>query len=189
VIFSRRLKRQYLWIDALCIFQDGHNNCRKQVSQMPPCYETAYVALAATASTCSNGGCFQKADTGLQAKELSAVDHSGNLHHILVRQHLPHWVHADPRYSGASSKDFPILDSGWILQERLLAPRIIHFGRHELLWGCMQCEAYERSILDHINSKYHRKAQHQQRLSLNNKRAHDLQTQSLSMRKDSLASR
>ncbi|KAK8859801.1 heterokaryon incompatibility protein-domain-containing protein [Apiospora arundinis] len=32
---------------------------------------------------------------------------------------------------------------GWVLQERLLSPRVIHFGAHQLLWECCTKDAAE----------------------------------------------
>lgn len=33
---------------------------------------------------------------------------------------------------------------GWVLQERLLAPRVLHFGRQQLFWECQTLEAAEK---------------------------------------------
>jgi hypothetical protein len=33
---------------------------------------------------------------------------------------------------------FPLLKRGWVFQERLLAPRVLHFGPQELWWECLE---------------------------------------------------
>lgn len=37
----------------------------------------------------------------------------------------------------------PLNQRGWVLQERLLAPRILHFCRRELFWECCETAASE----------------------------------------------
>ena len=33
----------------------------------------------------------------------------------------------------------PLGGRGWVLQERLLAPRTLNFGREQLFWECREC--------------------------------------------------
>src|SRR5438034_2107576 len=40
--------------------------------------------------------------------------------------------------------DAPLNRRGWVLQESLLAPRILHFGKTQLLWECCEMEAAEK---------------------------------------------
>jgi hypothetical protein len=35
-----------------------------------------------------------------------------------------------------SRTDWPLLTRGWVLQERILAPRVIHYARDQLYWEC-----------------------------------------------------
>ena len=47
----------------------------------------------------------------------------------------------------------PLNTRAWVLQERLLTPRIIHFGANQLLWQCgidALCEMYPTTSLDHL---------------------------------------
>lgn len=41
----------------------------------------------------------------------------------------------------------PLNDRGWTLQERLLAPRVLHFGTSEMAWECAEKIACECQIL------------------------------------------
>jgi hypothetical protein len=46
----------------------------------------------------------------------------------------------------------PLNTRGWVLQERLLAPRILHFGRNQLYWQCgldALCEMFPKDINKH----------------------------------------
>jgi hypothetical protein len=40
--------------------------------------------------------------------------------------------------------DAPLTRRGWACQERLLAPRVLHLGRHQLLWECRSLAAAEQ---------------------------------------------
>jgi hypothetical protein len=57
---------------------------------------------------------------------------------------------ADPYRPQELDQDFPLLQRAWVLQERLLSPRVLHFGRHELMWECTETTACECSFLDHV---------------------------------------
>ena len=39
--------------------------------------------------------------------------------------------------------DAPVNTRAWVVQERLLAPRTLHFGRDQLFWECRTFEACE----------------------------------------------
>jgi hypothetical protein len=46
----------------------------------------------------------------------------------------------------------PLNTRGWVLQERTMAPRILHFGRNQLFWQCgldQSCEWYPRDYGKH----------------------------------------
>jgi Heterokaryon incompatibility protein (HET) len=53
---ARKLKLDYLWIDALCIVQDDDVDKQKEISNLPSIYKNSYVTIsAATAATNSEG--------------------------------------------------------------------------------------------------------------------------------------
>jgi hypothetical protein len=117
---------------------------------MPLSYENAYVTLAATFSPASAGGCFSQAGSEFRARDFAVRDRSENPHQIFVHRHSPHWLIADPRHLQELDQDFPLLQRAWVLQERLLSPRVLHFGRHKLMWRCMEATACECLFLDYI---------------------------------------
>jgi hypothetical protein len=47
-------------------------------------------------------------------------------------------IHARPIINHMDQADFPLLKRGWVHQERLLAPRVLHFGPQELWWECLE---------------------------------------------------
>lgn len=46
----------------------------------------------------------------------------------------------------------PLLSRGWVLQERLLSPRVVYLGGKELLWECIHHVASERCPLGTVMS-------------------------------------
>ncbi|KAL9593413.1 MAG: hypothetical protein Q9219_007564 [cf. Caloplaca sp. 3 TL-2023] len=85
----------------------------------------------------------------------------------LFTQRNPSWVEGiivHPQWAGLKSAAFRVVESGlwesligsadlnkraWVVQERLLAPRVLHFGHTQLAWECHEveaCEAYPTSL-------------------------------------------
>jgi hypothetical protein len=149
--FAARLKIRYLWIDSLCIVQDDEEDWSVQASKMPSIYENAYVTLAAIASSSSTGGCFSDSSSEFMARDFAVVDRDGESYQIFARRHLPHFLMPDGSVSWELNQEFPLLKRAWVLQERLLSPRVLHFARHELMWECMESAACECSFLDKVD--------------------------------------
>lgn len=125
----------YIWIDALCIIQDNPEDWQTQSGMMASIYENSYITLAATASVCGSSGCFQKKSTAYKERSLEVSGTGGHVSQIFIRQLVSHW--AVPSTS-ASKRDHPLLSRGWVFQERILSPRVLHFCKHELVWECGQ---------------------------------------------------
>ncbi|KAF2430226.1 HET-domain-containing protein [Tothia fuscella] len=124
VIFTRKLGVQYLWIDSLCIVQDDEEDWQTESTKMASIYARSHLTLAATGSNSDLGGLFSK-----QAKvTLKGVYRDGEIYEI----------HARPVIYHNEEADFPLLKRGWVFQERLLAPRVLHFGPQEMWFECME---------------------------------------------------
>ena len=55
----------------------------------------------------------------------------------------------DISYWDRQVTDTALNKRGWVFQERLLAPRVLHFARHQILWECFteyKCEVYPVGI-------------------------------------------
>ncbi|KAF2107346.1 heterokaryon incompatibility protein-domain-containing protein [Lophiotrema nucula] len=150
ITFTRRLGINFIWIDSLCIIQDDDTDWHRQASKMAAIYKQAFVTLAATASTGGSTGMF-----------------TGSLRHIV--EHTtpgfgPFQVHFRnrPRHLLLDHPtSFPLLERGWVYQERLLSPRVIHFGPDELSWECNQstnCECARMSSVSYRPKVMHREA-------------------------------
>lgn len=129
VITTRRLNLQYIWIDSLCIIQDDENDWLIESALMADIYRNAVITLSAAASKGPSDGLFRETQPEHRGRELvhpllKSDDHSPR---FFTRRPIDHY-----------RKDHPLLDRGWVLQERLLSPRVLHFGTYELIWECMQ---------------------------------------------------
>ncbi|KAF2028574.1 HET-domain-containing protein [Setomelanomma holmii] len=128
VSFTRKFQIPYLWIDSLCIVQDDVKDWEIQSAQMATIYQNAILTLAASASTGPHHGMFRRADLAhLDNSVQNLVGHSG-LDKIRTRKYLRH-----------NEAELPLLQRGWVHQERLLSPRVLHFGQEEMMWECMEC--------------------------------------------------
>jgi hypothetical protein len=128
-----RLGLRYIWIDSLCIIQDDDVDWRNEGSRMASVYSQSYLTIAATKSSNSRGGCFAVSSPQYIGHTYELKDSHGDGYTIHVRHQLEH----------RQTTEFPLLGRGWVFQERLLSPRILHFGPEELLWECMSCYTCE----------------------------------------------
>jgi hypothetical protein len=125
---------QYLWIDAMCIVQDDPVDWQIESARMADIYQNAHVTLAATHSSSDSGGCFPEHHGLVAERTLSLPDDFPSLWRGLkFREKARHWALPLPR---SSSRSYPLLTRGWAFQERILAPRVLHFCGDEMIWEC-----------------------------------------------------
>ncbi|KAH6868752.1 heterokaryon incompatibility protein-domain-containing protein, partial [Alternaria rosae] len=112
---------RFIWIDSLCIVQDDDKDWQVQSAQMASIYANSTLTIAASASSGPHEGLFRVAAPDLIGWSIS------NFPDIRARKPLQH-----------DSERLPLLERGWVFQERLLSPRVLHFTDHELIWECME---------------------------------------------------
>jgi hypothetical protein len=128
MIFTIALGIEFLWIDSLCIIQDSEDDWLREALLMSSVYSNSWVNFAATSSRDGHGGlflsnnallsrpCFVEASwTGLGAGVYLCLDETAWERRI---------------------ENGPLNKRGWVLQERLLAPRTIHCAYDQLWWSC-----------------------------------------------------
>lgn len=118
---ARRLGVQYLWIDALCIVQGEGGDWGLESKRMEDVYTSAYCTIAATSASGSYAGFLAR-----------------NIEHVYIEDDSGRRV-----YIGTDIADFdkeveeaPLNKRAWVVQERLLSCRTIHFGAHQMYWEC-----------------------------------------------------
>jgi hypothetical protein len=125
---------QYLWVDSLCIIQDSEQDWAEQAALMGDIYQNSWCNIAATAALDSRDGCFRER------------------HPLSVRQcHVEANWKFQPKqtFSCASFEGWDtsvgntlLLRRAWVVQELVLAPRVLHFG-DQLYWECLEQRASE----------------------------------------------
>ena len=125
---ARSLGIPFLWIDSLCIIQDDPADVSAEISKMLEYYENSHVSIcAATASHSHDGFLAQRYDNPYLNGpfELPYRGPDNRLGSVQVAQYLPY-----------CSSEEPVKSRAWILQESLLAPRILSYSYRSLAWSC-----------------------------------------------------
>ncbi|CAN9330819.1 unnamed protein product [Alternaria alternata] len=147
---ARTLSIRYLWIDSLCIIQDDTHDWEQEADLMSKVYMYSFINIAATASDSSTGGCFRQRDgrTVLPTEVYIQMHDSGRDNDekpAKVKYRLV--LHKDLWTEKLA--DEPLNQRCWILQERILSPRVLHFGHEQLFWECREfvaCETYHQGL-------------------------------------------
>jgi hypothetical protein len=125
VKITRELGLQYLWIDSLCIVQGKNGDWEQQARKMEQVFNFAYCTIAATAAASSLAG-FLSEYTQAEQKGVYVRDASGSLVYISTTL-----VGFDEEVEEAD-----INNRAWVMQERFLSPRTIHFGLNQIFGEC-----------------------------------------------------
>ena len=143
IAVCRFLGLKYIWIDSLCILQDSKADWLAESPKMIKYYGQCYVCIAATNVS--------GPDSGLEIAErpsairASGVDQDDIPYSLLAYPRdlvssIPHFSRAD---KATVQNNFPLMSRGWVLQERWLAPRTLHFCGKEVVFECtegLKCE-------------------------------------------------
>jgi len=132
--YTRALKIRYLWIDSLCIIQDDIQDWQTQAGKMAEIYQNSFLVLAATASQDCESGLFPKRLPRRESHIIRGIDSSNQKYRIYVRKRTPHFCDRLCQNDIALEMNFPLMTRAWVYQERLLAPRVLHFCSNELIW-------------------------------------------------------
>ncbi|KAK3395966.1 heterokaryon incompatibility protein-domain-containing protein [Sordaria brevicollis] len=123
---TRHLGYRYIWIDSLCILQDSNADWHGEALTMSTIYGNSSCNIAAMGV----GGvdaCFVQRNP-LEFVPCRITQQEGmNAAYAFDRDH----------------QDVPLLNRGWVLQERLLSPRVIYYGMKEMYWECRSQTASE----------------------------------------------
>lgn len=143
ITVTKRLGLQYLWIDCFCIIQESDSSEHRhekmsEISQMKSVYANSILNIGASHASDPTIGCFitKERDISMpecffpRRREDTLSKEKGPMYHLY------HGQKAD--ISVASLNGCPIFERGWVLQERMLCPRMLHFGADQLYWECRE---------------------------------------------------
>ena len=123
---TRELNIRYLWIDSLCILQDDNRDWETESRRMEAIFANAFCTIAATSAKDSWDGFLVRQSIKQSVK---LVDSSVN---------PPLSVYAC-EVGGNFDNDVgsaELNQRAWVLQERALSPRTIHFTATQTYWEC-----------------------------------------------------
>lgn len=151
LIVAQRMNVPYVWIDSLCIIQSGDNNedwdWKQEAGSMAEVYSNSFCNLSADWADENNGLFFER--TPIFDPPCS----------IKLRWKSPNDFNKSPRLPpdgdlsyivryGDWVKDItnsPLNRRGWVIQERLLAPRVLHFLPDQVSWECEKLFSWEKA--------------------------------------------
>lgn len=177
----------YIWIDSLCIIQDGDggNDWLRESALMHKVYRNSFLNISATAADNSDEGLFSAREPHHLWEDIISVNINGlpkdnkstgaatnpqSQRLLQSDSHEPLGVrpesasgHIDPsEYDLVGSfatirscflldvsvwetlvNQAPVNKRGWVVQERLIAPRVLHFCQGRIAWECQEFEDIE----------------------------------------------
>jgi hypothetical protein len=144
ILITRSLHIQYLWIDALCIFQDSKEDWVAEAARMRDVYSGAAITILASNAVSTGAGVLKDR---IKKVELPACE-------------IPWGIEGPETVSVRSASlvlsntayNNPLQKRGWTLQEGLLSPRTLSFCNNQLVWECASLredECGHKFLLDH----------------------------------------
>ncbi|KAH6662701.1 heterokaryon incompatibility protein-domain-containing protein, partial [Halenospora varia] len=121
---ARGLQVQYLWIDSLCIIQGKNGDWDQESERIEGVYASAYCTVAATSAIDSNAGFLKR---NVSSEYVHVQDDSGRTVYVCTSM-------AD--FDREVEKEAVLNTRAWVMQERFLSRRTIHFGASQVYWEC-----------------------------------------------------
>lgn len=129
--FTRSFDIRYIWIDSLCIIQDSPEDQAAELPRMAEIYENALLNISASRATSGDSALF------MPRQQFNLVKVSDSIRLGEDGANLPLYITNQILFTFPDDVPMGTLASrGWCFQERLLSPRILHFGRDQLHWEC-----------------------------------------------------
>jgi hypothetical protein len=152
ILFASGLdKVGYIWIDSLCIMQKSsipgadnqasEKDWLEQSRVMDKVYAKSYLNISATASRNSSEGLFRsRSPEFLWGDEilLKWESRDDSCRNLLTRCSIN-----DVSFWEDLVDQAPVNQRGWVLQERYLSPRVLHFCKDQIAWECSEFQYAE----------------------------------------------
>jgi heterokaryon incompatibility protein (HET) len=132
VTVAREIDVQYLWIDSLCIIQDDSGDWEKESQKMEQVFSSAYCTISATSAKNSHEGFLT-----LPVKAAVRIIDGENPQFAVCA------CIANKSFKQAVDEDGLLNTRGWVLQERALSRRTIHFTGSQIFWECGSVIRYD----------------------------------------------
>ncbi|KAL8366475.1 hypothetical protein RB595_004989 [Gaeumannomyces hyphopodioides] len=148
LVVTKELSVKYLWVDSLCIIQHGDDwaDWDREVNLMDQVYSNSFCNISALTAPDSHQSMFhdRNPDALYPPKACCTV--------LIPKPEPLEWTVINKPWTIINNPghrwDTEVVSArlntrAWVLQERLLSPRILHFGRSQVYWECRRLEASE----------------------------------------------
>ncbi|KAH8686159.1 heterokaryon incompatibility protein-domain-containing protein [Tricladium varicosporioides] len=145
IYVAKHLGLNYLWIDSLCIVQDDDDDWRKEAALMSSVYRGSSINISASSAKNGTFGCFQKRGSSWRCQIRGSHGDESLLFDCV------------PISFQRSLLDSPLVSRGWVLQERVLSCRNLHFTQKEVFWECQErlaCETFPEQLPECLDRSF-----------------------------------
>ena len=133
---TQTLGFDYIWIDSLCIIQDSKEDWQKESARMGDVYSQSHVNIAATASSDGSGGLYHRENSlAINPCLIEVTESNSQIPRTFLCYQETFW--------NEKVENGPLGKRGWVLQERILSPRVVHFASNQMFWECGEMIAAE----------------------------------------------
>ncbi|RYP34956.1 hypothetical protein DL767_004033 [Monosporascus sp. MG133] len=143
ILVTRALGVRYLWIDALCIFQDDINDWAVEVPKVSDIYSHAVVTIAVTSAESVKDGFLDRREQHFNCPfPWRRYHHPSDVTdgpHYPIFFRYPIWGD-ESLYKQQRSR---WATRGWTFQEELLSKRLIRYTTGRMIWHCRAGMAVE----------------------------------------------
>lgn len=152
VAFTRGVGLRYLWIDALCIIQDSPEDWKSESVKMEQYYKNCELMISVLHAENSDSGIFMDRFEGdvIQVprkllRESNVISQGSGPLSLRMRE---------LRYF-EEYRMSPLIQRGWTLQELVLAPTVVHYGRRQIWWECRSARISECGYYQFVEPTKH----------------------------------
>ncbi|KAK4171920.1 heterokaryon incompatibility protein-domain-containing protein [Triangularia setosa] len=142
ITVTRALGIKYIWIDSLCIVQwsgeKAQGDFKTEGQLMHLVYRNSFLNIAAAHAEDGTQGLFKFFDKDTRDGALHKpvkIEEGGEVN--------GEWYVLPRDYWWRELLDKILYTRGWVFQERMLTPRIVHFSTDQVLWDCATLSATE----------------------------------------------
>ncbi len=143
---------RFIWIDSLCIIQDSPEDWQRESVKISLIYGNSTCNIAATSASNSSGGCFRAHDRSTLKPVKFTFGRDGRRG---TEDSLSLYI-TDVGHWWQRFQKEPLNRRAWVVQERLLSTRNIHYERDQLVWECnelLASEIYPKGFGDLIHQR------------------------------------
>ncbi|PQE30002.1 heterokaryon incompatibility protein [Rutstroemia sp. NJR-2017a WRK4] len=140
---AQALGIDYIWIDSLCIIQDkDSDDWAVESAKMSDVYGNSHLNIAATSAPDCRHGLFQDGKEHRNTSFRAWTSRKSESYHCVP-----------PDMYKKAMLEAPLIQRGWVVQERLLSSRTVHFTSTQVFWECNRgtaCEAYPLGMTEYV---------------------------------------